>query len=380
MFVTFLGMVGTPGIPNLYSAAREAGLPDPTAPLRWLAWRDERVENYDPPQSALSLEHKPTSLFRACWPAPAATRASGVAGLPRVDALIVAGCAMVCIPIGAADFFVDVLYPGGCRVVVLSGGLGRGTLPLWRELTEKKLTKLFGASEPWQPGTQPESVTLPSQGTTKPVLDGFDVAHMPPEQVRSYACEADVFLELFCERCAVRGLEVVFGGNPMADGDGWSQTQQHSEAQTSAYVYLETASTNTGANVQFSRNTLAKVGVELEGATCAVVQHPQAHRRTCLTWQKQVGSPPLGWTLRPTPQDLGVSEAEMLLYALGEHRRITAYAAPEKGFVHMPEDFPHDFTPPLAQLEPKLIEIIKAGLAGGSPTAYADSLGVTTGE
>ena len=46
------------------------------------------------------------------------------------SALVVHGCSMVAVPHAAADLFVDVLYPAGCRVIILTGGVGRETPPL----------------------------------------------------------------------------------------------------------------------------------------------------------------------------------------------------------------------------------------------------------
>ena len=42
----------------------------------------------------------------------------------------------------------------------------------------------------------------------------------------------------------------------------------------------------------------------------------------------------------------------MLKYALGELRRIPAYAAPDKAFCVMPAEFPHELTQTLEVIEP----------------------------
>ena len=40
------------------------------------------------------------------------------------------------VPQSAADLFVDVLHPSGCRAVIFTGGVGRETAPLWDELAK----------------------------------------------------------------------------------------------------------------------------------------------------------------------------------------------------------------------------------------------------
>ena len=64
-------------------------------------------------------------------------------------------------------------------------------------------------------------------------------------------------------------------------------------------------------------------------------------------------------------------------YALGEFRRIEAYADPSKGFLVMPPDFPAHLLPVLSSLEPLLRSTIEAGLRAGGATSYATSLGVS---
>lgn len=170
---------------------------------------------------------------------------------------------MVAVPQGAADLFVDVLHPAGCRCVILTGGVGRETPPLWRELAERGLAGLFcgEADAAWAAGTLPAQVVLHTQGgRVKPVLDRVDLA-MPPEELRRYCSEADVFLEVFCARCAERGLPLHFGGNPMAGelhppAEGTDPQAVHARPA----VFIETASTHTGTNVEYARGTLALVG------------------------------------------------------------------------------------------------------------------------
>ena len=89
-------------------------------------------------------------------------------------------------------------------------------------------------------------------------------------------------------------------------------------------------------------------------STLVVVQQPQLHLRTCLTWEKQTGRRPLGWTIQPTESAVGRSVAEQLQYALGELKRIPSYAADDKGFCVMPDDFPHELAATVALLEPSI--------------------------
>jgi len=328
-------------------AMSESLMEDLVKVLRWLAERHPSLADYEPPGK----------ILRA------------VAAGPRVDALVVHGCSMVAVPSGAADLFVDVLHPAGCRAVVLTGGVGRETLPLWAELAERNLTALFGVS--WASNAPPSHVVLPAQGgATKPVLDGFNV-NTPPEVLREYASEADVFLEIFLARCRERGLHVEYGGNPLA---GDATTVPGTAIDSVARVYLETASTHTGTNVEFSRRTLEQLG--MRAPTVAVVQQPALHRRTCATWQKQLGVAPIGWTLRPDEVSTGRTRSEMLLYALGELRRIPKYAKGE-GYCVMPADFPHELVPRLEALESSIamaVAMEKEAKAKASRPAPEDGL------
>jgi len=294
--------------------------------------------------------------------------------LEACDALVVCGSAMACVPIEAADLYVDVLHPAGCCAVVLSGGVGRGTLALWRELVERGHTRMFGWSDPWDVTTQPSQVSLPAQGVTKPALTATSEVPEDLAERRTYCSEADVMLELFVERCRARGLAVRFGGDPMAR----DAAAAASPSPTHPTVYLETASTNSGANCALSAQTLACVGVHAATAEVALVQHPQAHLRACLTWERQFGRRPIGWTPSPSALARGVSREECLLYALGEFRRIEAYSHATKAFLVRPADMPlSDWLPPMSALEPRLRSIIRERLLRpGAPTSYAASLGI----
>lgn len=362
-------LLPAPSSAPLVAAALDAGIKDIDAPIRWLAWRDEKLEAYEPGMATAM----PPLLELGC------------AEETMCHALVVCGSAMASVPVDAASLFVDVLYPAGCRAVVMSGGVGRGTLALWRELVERELTAPFGCSGPWGVGAQPESVHLPTQKRSKPVLSESDGVPDSLEERRRYCSEADIMLELFVAQCRARGLDVRFGGDPMAGGGHLRDENESDVARTpsedvqsmaDAFVYLETASTNSGANCALSAQTLSALGFEMATANVALVQHPQAHRRACLTWEKQMGRRPMGWCPAPTEKNLCVSNAEMLLYALGEFRRIETYSDPSKGFLVMPRDFPSHFVGQLSSLEPLLRNLIEDGLRGGGPTAYATSLGV----
>ena len=333
---------------------------DDDALLGYLAWRDERLAGYDDyaQEPCGELKQKPCT---AC------------------DALLVFGSAMACVPIGAADLFVDVLYPAGCRTVVMSGGVGRGTLALWRELAERRLTARFGCDEPWPVNGQPAAVQLPAQSLSKPVLAAADVVPSEASKRLRYCSEADIMLELFVDRCKQRGVSARYAGDPMASvGESADEVMScHDPSDgAGARVYLESASTNSGENCALSAQTLASLGIDATTAAVAIVQHPQAHLRACLTWEKQLGKLPMGWCPRPSSHSLGVSDDEMLLYALGELRRIEAYSDPSKAFLVMPPDFPREQLSRLAGIETDLRCKIHERLCGGGPTAYAASLGI----
>ena len=337
-------------------AMAEAHMADAHASLQWLAARHASLAHYDPPSSPSEARGY------VQW-----------SEAPRVDALVVHGSSFASVPSAAADLFADVLYPAGCRVVVLTGGVGRETPPLWAELADRQLTGLFGATEGWSRARPPTHVALPTQRlSSKPVLEGYDL-QMSPEKLQTYCTEADVFLEIFVARCKERGVDVEYAGNPMANvtaagGGGDADV---------ARVYLETGSTHTGTNVEYARATLAAIGLATSrlapspssspsyeplqnGAATgappvlAVVQQPQLQRRTCLTWQQQTGVAPIGWTVRPTEEATGRSVSEMLMYAIGELHRIPEYAASDKAFCAMPSDFPHALSERMGQLEPAI--------------------------
>ena len=269
------------------------------------------------------------------------------------------GCSFTSVPLGAADLFVDVLQPAGCRNVIITGGIGRETPPLWDELAARGLWGCFGWDQPWPRGRPPAHVYLPSQANKrKPVLEGFDL-EMKAEELRAYCSEADVFLELFAARCESRGLHVTFAGNPMEIQSRRNMRHGHMKAASEdgphflgTRIFLETASTHTGTNVEYTRSTLAAIGLG-PSVDVAVVQQPQLQRRTCLTWEKQTGKRPVGWTVRPNEAaTAGHSMAEQLKYALGEVQRIPAYGADDKAFCVLPDDFPHELVPSLLAFEP----------------------------
>ena len=134
---------------------------DLNAALLYLARRSPALTTYEPP--------------------PAPVRAGGwvlTTGMVP-SALVVHGCSMVAVPEAAADLFVDVLHPAGCRNILLTGGVGRETPPLWRELAERQMTALF-SDAPWEASQPPKQVLLRTQGIVKPVLDHVAL-EMPPE-------------------------------------------------------------------------------------------------------------------------------------------------------------------------------------------------------
>ena len=83
------------------------------APLAYLARRSPSLADYDPP---------PAPALAASWTFQGSVPA----------ALVVHGCSMVAVPHSAADLFVDVLYPAGCHVIILTGGVGRDAAALER--------------------------------------------------------------------------------------------------------------------------------------------------------------------------------------------------------------------------------------------------------
>ena len=141
--------------------------------------------------------------------------------------------------------------------------------------------------------TKPADVILRTQGgLTKPVLNRVDL-EMPPNELRQYCAEADIFLEIVCSRCRERGLPLRFGGNPMS-GE-WSRPDG-----THPFIYIETASTHTGTNVAFSAATLELLGLSAPPSV-VVVQQPQLHMRT--THLGEADGAPLAWPDRPRPRE-----------------------------------------------------------------------------
>lgn len=110
-----------------------------------------------------------------------------------------------------------------------------------------------------------------------------------------------------------------FGGDPNAAA-AEPGAQADTPLGSTAFAYLESASTNSGENCVLSAQTLRRLGHDVQVANVALVQHPQAHRRACLTWEKQFERSPMGWCPRATEANLSVSNAEMLLYALQDSK------------------------------------------------------------
>lgn len=282
------------------------------------------------------------------------------------QALVIFCSPMACVPMEAADLFCDCLYPAGCRSVVLNGGVERSTLATWRELVERRLTSHFGFAEPWPVNAQPSSIALAKQNVIKAIVQADQPLPETLDERRQKASTADVMLELFVARCHQRGVEVEFGGDPLTGG------LVPRASGTVAYAYLELASTSpTGVLTDRcvkSAETLRAVGVDASAANVnvALVAHPQEQRRACLTWEAQIGRRALGWCPRPSESDLGVSQAEMLLYALSELRRIESG---EQGALVIPPDFPNALLGALGRLEPLLKNLVDEILRSGSPTA-----------
>lgn len=106
-------------------------------------------------------------------------------------------------------------------------------------------------------------------------------------------------------------------------------------------ILLETRSTNTGENIQFSRALLAEHGLNPE--TFIVVQKPYMERRAYATFMKQwpgkdilMTSPPLSWNEYPTET---LTKEIIIPILVGDLQRIRLY--PEKGF-QIPQPIPDD--------------------------------------
>lgn len=345
-----------------------AGLADLQAPIDWLAWRDSRVEGYEPPRNR--GDAAAARVVDSPSPPPPPMGASGVSSC---HALVVCGSTMAEVPIDVADLFVDVLHPAGCQTVVLSGGVGRGTLSLWRELVEKGLAHEFTAVG-WPGDTQPASVALRAQGGEKPVLAAADDVPQDLAERRRFCCEADVMLELFCRQVERRGMEVRFGGDPMADGRDLRATAEGEAARSRgvAFVYLESASTNSGANCQLSSRVV--VGNARHGGRGRRHGGGGAHPGPTGAPARVPYVGEAGWTAAPRVVPRANGEQPQWRDAggaapvrLGELRRIQAYAEPSKEFLVIPPDFPCAFVEPLASLEPELRRLILDGLREGRP-------------
>lgn len=196
------------------------------APLNYLAFRNPSLALYE--QKAGPLNPK---LALGPW-LPASM---------RCQALVICGSAMTAVPMQAADLFVDVLYPAGCRTVILTGG-GLCNLALCNDLVERELTAAVGTKEPWPIGTQPKTVTLQKQGVSKPVLEASAAVPTSAEERQRFCSEADVMLELFVLRCSRRGLDVHFGGDETSTDDG-----SLSSPSSVPRAYVERTSQTTGA-------------------------------------------------------------------------------------------------------------------------------------
>jgi len=344
---------------DLLTRASQEGLGDTPAalavPLNYLAFRNPSLALYE--QKAGPLNPK---LALGPW-LPASI---------RCQALVICGSAMTAVPMQAADLFVDVLYPAGCRTVILTGG-GLRNVALCNDLVERELTAAVGAKEPWPIGKLPKTVTLQKQGVSKPVLEASATVPTSAEDRQRFCSEADVMLELFVLRCSRRGLEVHFGGDETATDDGSLATPS-----SVPRAYVERKSQTTGESCAFSRALLGHLGHDLvaKGANVAIVQHPQAQLRTVLTWEKQAGKSPMAWCPRPSAAELEVSLASMLLYALGEFQCIQKHAS--EGICLMPPDFPFSLVGPLGNLEPLLRKQISEECVSGGWTAYPASLGI----
>lgn len=104
-------------------------------------------------------------------------------------------------------------------------------------------------------------------------------------------------------------------------------------------ILLETRSTNTGENIQFSRALLAGHGIDPQ--TFIVVQKPYMERRAYATFMKQwpgkdilMASPSLSWTEYPTEM---LTKEIIIPILVGDLQRIRLY--PEKGF-QIPQEIP----------------------------------------
>ena len=167
----------------------------------WLAYRSPQLAWYEPPTSvspcAVSAEasiavdalvihgSSMVEVRPATLPLPLPATLLLPSRLPSCSYLTQFSCSLPPfpqVPTHAADLLLDVLYGVGCRCVVLTGGIGRETPPLWRALAAAGLTNVV-SDVPWGMDEQPPAVQLRSQGVVKPVLDGVEL-QMAPEEAR----------------------------------------------------------------------------------------------------------------------------------------------------------------------------------------------------
>lgn len=104
-------------------------------------------------------------------------------------------------------------------------------------------------------------------------------------------------------------------------------------------IIIENQSTNTGENIIFTKNILAKEGLNF--SSFIIVQKPYMERRAYATFKKlwpekeiTVTSPPITFENYP---NLAVSEEQLINIMVGDLQRIKVY--PEKGF-QIPQEIP----------------------------------------
>lgn len=112
-----------------------------------------------------------------------------------------------------------------------------------------------------------------------------------------------------------------------------------SKGVPAAAILLESASTNTGENIQFSRQLLAEHGITVQ--RIILVQKPYMERRAYATFMNFwpgieliVTSPPIPFTEYPTAQ---LSQETVINIMVGDLQRIREY--PAKGF-QIPQPIP----------------------------------------
>ncbi len=104
-------------------------------------------------------------------------------------------------------------------------------------------------------------------------------------------------------------------------------------------ILLEPQSTNTGENIQFSREVLAQHGMDPQ--TFILVQKPYMERRAYATFMKQwpgkeilLSSPPVCWADYPNES---LPRERIISILVGDVQRMRVY--PEKGF-QIPQEVP----------------------------------------